>query len=105
MERGADIVDESRKGQLRGAAPAADRRIRFVDGDGVAVARELDRGREPVGGRADDDRDGAHARRRCWSNQSSERRSASMRFAVVRKPWPSPGYTWYSCGFPPSRIA
>src|SRR5713226_6434750 len=105
MECRADVVHESRKGQLGGATTAADRLVRFVDGDGAPPARKLDRRREPVGPRTDDDRVGAHARRRCWSNQSSARRSASMRFSVVRKPCPSPGYTWYSCGFPPSRSA
>ena len=43
MECRADVVHESREGQLGGPAAAADRDVRFVDGDGVSVARELDR--------------------------------------------------------------
>ncbi len=40
MECRADVVDEPGKGQLARAAAAADRLVRFVDGDGMPVARE-----------------------------------------------------------------
>src|SRR5439155_25755327 len=105
MECRADVVHESRERELGGAAAAADRVVRFVHGDGMPVARELDGCRQAIRPAADHDRVGAHARRRCRSNQSSARRSASMRFSVTRKPCPSPGYTWYSWTFPPSRRA
>src|SRR2546423_6275344 len=105
MEWGEEVVQESRESGLGGAATASDRVVRFVDGDGMPLARELDRGGEPIGPRSDDDRVGAHARRRCRSNQSSARRRESTRLSVTRKPCPSPGYTWYSWGIPPSRSA
>jgi len=56
MYRGADVVDEARQGHLGGAATAADGRLRLEDRHAHAVPRELDRGGEAVGTRADDDR-------------------------------------------------
>src|SRR5207249_1410827 len=37
MERGADVVDKSGKSQLGGSAAPADRLVRLIDRDGVAL--------------------------------------------------------------------
>jgi hypothetical protein len=55
MDRGADVVTEPRKRQLRGARPAADRVPRLDDEDGTSGLRECERGSEPVRARTDDD--------------------------------------------------
>ena len=44
MEGRAQVVDETGKGELRRAAAAADRVVRFDDGDRATVSRQLDRG-------------------------------------------------------------
>ena len=55
MDRGAHVVTESRKCQLRRARSTADCFPRFEDEDGTFRLRERDRGREPVRPGADDD--------------------------------------------------
>ena len=53
VDSGAEVVDVSGEGQLGGACAAADRALGFDDGDGAAVAGELDSGRESVGAGTD----------------------------------------------------
>jgi hypothetical protein len=55
MDRGADVVPESRKRQLGGARAAADRVPSFEDEDGAAGLGQRERGGEPVRAGADDD--------------------------------------------------
>ena len=47
-------MPESRKRQLRGARPAADRLLRLDDADGASGLSERDRGSEAVRPRPDD---------------------------------------------------
>ena len=56
MDRRARVVDEPRQRQLGGAGPTPDGVRRLVDPDRPPGPRELDRGGEPVGPGADDDR-------------------------------------------------
>jgi len=56
MDGGADVVPESRKRQLRGARPAADRLLRLDDADGTPGLSERDRSSEAVRPGPDDDR-------------------------------------------------
>ena len=58
---GADVVQEAGQGQLRGAGAAADRVLALEHRDRPARLRERDRGGQPVGTGADDDRVEAHA--------------------------------------------
>jgi hypothetical protein len=52
----ADVVDETRQRQLGGADSAADRVLSLANEDRAPGARERNRGREPVGPGADDNR-------------------------------------------------
>jgi hypothetical protein len=54
MDRGADVVPESGKRQLRGARPASDRLLRLDDADGASGLRKRDRSSEAVRPRPDD---------------------------------------------------
>ncbi len=54
MDRGADVVPESRKRQLCSARPAADRLLRLDDADGPSGLGERDRSSEAVRARPDD---------------------------------------------------
>ena len=54
MDRGADVVSETRERQLRRACPAADRRLSFDDADRAPGLSERDRGSEAVRPRPDD---------------------------------------------------
>ena len=56
VDRRADVVVEPGLGQLGRAAPAAGRRLRLEDDDPVTGLGQGDRGDEPVGSGADDDR-------------------------------------------------
>jgi hypothetical protein len=53
MDRRADVVPESRQGQLGGARSAADRVLRLDDADRASGSRERDCGSEAVRPRAD----------------------------------------------------
>jgi hypothetical protein len=55
VNRGADVVSETRERQLRRPCAAADRVLRLEDEDGASGLREGDRGGEPVRPRPDDD--------------------------------------------------
>src|SRR5437773_3852299 len=55
MDRGADVMSESGKRQLRSARPAADRLLRLDDADGAPGLCERDRGGKAVRPGADDD--------------------------------------------------
>jgi hypothetical protein len=55
MNRGAKIVTEAGQRELAGAGTAADLRSRLEDVDRESRTCKLDRAREPVRARADDD--------------------------------------------------
>ena len=74
MECGAEVVDESGKGQLRRTAAPADSVIRFVHRDGVTMACELDRCGEPIGPGANYDGIAHSVRSRERADRSSPRR-------------------------------
>jgi hypothetical protein len=56
MDRGADVVAESGKRQLRCARTAADRLVRLDDADGAPGLSQRDRSGKAVRPRPDDDR-------------------------------------------------
>ena len=55
MDRGADVVDEARQGQLSRARAAAERVRRLDDQHRPPGPRQRDRRNQPVGARANDD--------------------------------------------------
>ncbi len=64
IDRGEDVVAEARQGELLGGYGAARAVGRLEDGDVAPRLGQRDRGREPVGPRADHDRRAAHPARR-----------------------------------------
>jgi hypothetical protein len=55
MNRGADVVPETREGELCGSDPAADRLVALDDEDRPSSLCDRDRSGEAVRPRADDD--------------------------------------------------